>query len=138
MKQTKMTRWVLKVYSGFLCLLALGITPLTAIAAKNLSIGLLYDGTVGNSVIEATLLRKEIRNILEPDYKVSFITAEGLWTSEGVEEQLSRLLNDKSTDIVITMGLVGSHIAGHTPGLSKPVIATFVPDPVLQKIPLSQ
>ena len=105
--------------------------------AKSMSIGLLYDGPIGNSIISDRLIQNEIRSILEPDYQVKFVARAGNWNSDTVEQELSTLLGDAKIDIIITMGIVGSHIAGKRAELAKPVVASFVPDPTLQQLPLS-
>ncbi|MGH1427907.1 MAG: TolC family protein [Arenicella sp.] len=109
-----------------------------AIAAKQLNIGMLYDGTSEGSVIDASLVKREIKTILEPEFSVNFSEENGEWTAEGIGENLESLLRDPNVDMVIPLGLYGSHAAGKIPVLKKPVIASFIPDPELQNIPLTK
>ena len=56
-------------------------------------------------------------------------------TLVGVRSVLDRALADRRTDLVVTLGVLGSHAAAQRASLPKPVLAPFVADPELQGLP---
>lgn len=56
-------------------------------------------------------------------------------TLTGARSALDRVLADPRTDLVITLGLLGSHAAAQRATLPKPVLAPFVADRKLQGLP---
>ncbi len=57
------------------------------------------------------------------------------WTFPNVRKALDRVLTDKRTDIVVTLGLLASHAAAHRANLPKPVIGAIIPERKIQNIP---
>jgi outer membrane protein TolC/ABC-type uncharacterized transport system substrate-binding protein len=57
------------------------------------------------------------------------------WTFPGVRNALERVLKDKRTDIVVTLGVLASHAAAHRADLPRPVVAAFVAEQKVQDIP---
>lgn len=106
--------------------------------AESVNIALVSDGAGARAVIPVKLLKQEIRTLLEPQFQVSFVERNGGWSEKGVSQTLQGVLGDPGIDIVITEGLVGTHIAGKLPSLNKPVIGVFVPEPKLQGLPLTK
>lgn len=105
--------------------------------AKTVTIALVSDGDGQQEVIQPELLKKEIQLLLEPEFKPVFIQKKGNWSRSGVDKALKESLSDNKINIIVTQGLIGSHLAGVTETLSKPVIAISVPSPKLQGIPIS-
>jgi len=60
----------------------------------------------------------------------------GDWTADGALRAVDALLADPAVDIVLTAGPLTSANAVRRQTLPKPVISTFVPDPVAQTLPL--
>lgn len=56
-------------------------------------------------------------------------------TLDGVRAVLDRVLADRRTDLVITLGVLASHAAAQRAHLGKPVIAPLVADPRLHDVP---
>ena len=128
----------LRISCSSLLLLVLIVISQVSYAAKSLTIGVLYDGTGESSVLDANLVKAEIKTILEPEFTINFVEKNGEWTAEGIAQNLDDLLLDSKIDMIIPLGLYGSHAAGKIETLKKPVIASFVPDPELQNIPLAE
>lgn len=105
--------------------------------SKNITIALVYDGQGAREMIPTEQLKKEIKELLEPQHKVSFVPFDGGWSEVGIQQVLQQSLSNPKLDMVITTGLVGTHIAGKTPVLNKPVIGTFAPEPRLQGLPIT-
>ena len=106
--------------------------------ARDVVIATIADGPLARELISQSLVKQEINNLIGDEFNVSFpaqYQVHGDWTVEGIQQQLNTLLNNDQVDFVITMGIVGSHVAGHTEKLSKPVIAPIVIDVGLQNIP---
>ena len=115
-----------------LCLVA------TAAQARSVVIATVADGPAAREFVGFSLIQQEIRNILGDEFDVSFpqdLQVHGDWTVNGIQSQLNALLANNRVDIIIATGIVGSHIAGHTQSLAKPVIAPIVIDVGLQNIP---
>lgn len=105
--------------------------------AKNITIGLISDGKGAREIIPTNQLKDEIRTLLEPQHSVRFVSLNGDWSQAGVKRALQQSLNNPQLTMIITTGLVGTHIAGKTPHLNKPVIGTFAPEPTLQGLPVT-
>lgn len=119
-------------------LLALG-AGLHADAATVVTIGVVADGPVARAMMQPEFLLAEARNVLGADIEMRFPEDKrlhGSWTREGIRAALDRQLSDPEIDVVLTLGLLSSYEAAHREPLSKPVIAPFVTDPVLQGYPL--
>ncbi len=62
----------------------------------------------------------------------------GGWTVEGIEQAIERQLRDPDVDIVITPGIIASHVVCAWGELPKPVIAPMVVDIDAQLIPFAR
>ena len=62
----------------------------------------------------------------------------GGWTVRGIEEAIERQLEDPDVDVVITLGIIASHVVCRWGELSKPVIAPTVVDIDAQSIPFAR
>jgi outer membrane protein len=60
---------------------------------------------------------------------------DGDWTLAGVRQALDRVLDDSRTGLVVTLGVMASHLAAHRANLTKPVLAPFVTNHTLQNLP---
>jgi outer membrane protein TolC/ABC-type uncharacterized transport system substrate-binding protein len=56
-------------------------------------------------------------------------------TLAGVRATLDKVLTDPRTDIVVTLGALGSHIAAQRVNLSKPTVAPFISNHGIQDLP---
>ncbi len=56
-------------------------------------------------------------------------------TLAGARAALERVLADRRTDLVVTLGVLASHAAARHPALPKPVVAPFVTNRGLQELP---
>ena len=87
------------------------------------------------------LIQQELLDLAQNDFDVQFpeaynIVADG--TAEGVAQAVQGMLGDEQIDIAITLGLLGSQIAGSQAPWPRPVLATVVLDAELQGLPLDQ
>ena len=121
----------------FIFLVLINIIAAQALA-RDVVIATLSDGPLAREFVPLTTVKQEIKAIVGDEFSVSFpdaVAVDGDWTVEGIQSQLDALLNNDQVDIILTMGIVGSHLAAHTEDLSKPVVAPIVVDVVLQQIP---
>jgi outer membrane protein TolC len=115
------------------------LAPCIAAAATSVTVGIVGDGPTARSMMDRDFLLGEARHVLGSELEIRLPDEKrlhGAWTREGVRAALDRQLSDPEVDVVLTLGLVASYEAAHREPLSKPVIAPFVTDPVLQGYPL--
>ena len=120
----------------FLCLLFCAY--INAIAAQEIIIATVSDGPLARELVSESIIQQEIQDIVGNEFDVTFpkeLHVNGGWTVAGINQQLQKVLADEQVDIVITMGVVASHLAAHIDVLNKPVIAPFIVDVQLQQIP---
>ncbi len=101
-------------------------------------IGIVEDGPLPRPIVPLAPLEKEIRGLAGDEFAVSMPADKRLhggWTLDGVGNALRRLLDDPDVDIVITTGLISSHLAAQFEDLPKPVIAMIIADVQLQQMP---
>ena len=106
--------------------------------AREVVIATLSDGPQAREFVLLTTVKQEIKAIVGDEFDVSFpasLAVDADWTVEGIQSQLDALLNNEQVDIILTMGIVGSHLAAHTENLSKPIVAPIVVDVALQQMP---
>ena len=106
--------------------------------ARPVIIGVLIDGPAQRELIPLKSLQQETRALLGKEFEVLFPADKqlnGAWSVNGIEVAAQRLLADPEVDIILANGLVSSHVLATEKFLPKPVIATVVADPVLQKLP---
>lgn len=120
-------------------LIVLGIAAVPpAHALPTVRIGIVLDGPWGRDAKAISLFKQEIRELNAGEFKVIFPanrTLHGNWTVSGVRKALNTLLKKKDVNIVIALGYAASHEAARRKKLAKPVIAPFVIDAELQRLP---
>jgi len=120
-----------------LLLAGVAVAP-AAIASSPVGIGFVVDGpwaTLEQFLVEA---KKEILELNQGEFDVRFPpdkTIRAGWDVAAIESAVESLLADPDVDILITVGVVGSHAAATREQLAKPVIAPFIADRGLQKLP---
>ena len=125
--------------------LAVSLSLTTGVAANNHGassrvavVAVIVDGPAQREVIPLDIVKTETQALIGNEFKVSFPDDKqinGNWTVDGIKAAARELLNDPEVDIILANGLVSSHILATQSTLNKPVIATVVADPVLQKLP---
>ena len=121
----------------YLCLIVLGLYA-SSVHAREVVIATVSDGPLAREFVDFSVIQREIKAIAGDEFEVVFPSAfrvHGDWTAQGINQQLDNMLNNPQVDIIITMGVVSSHLAAKIPKLSKPVIAPYIVDVVLQDIP---
>lgn len=106
--------------------------------ARDVVIATLSDGPLAREFIMLSTVEQEIKAIVGNEFNVMFpqsLAVDGDWTVLGIQSQLDSLLENNQVDIILTMGIVGSHLAAHTDDLSKPVVAPMVVDVNQQQVP---
>jgi outer membrane protein TolC len=131
-------RFWFKIVMFVLAMSTLLIAQQTNAQPQVVRIGVVVDGPwEGNEYVRG-LSQQEIGDLLRGEFDVRFpddkyIIAD--WTIQGVKSAIDRLLADPDIDLLITWGVIGSNDVTHRDGLSKPVIAPVVIDPVVQALP---
>jgi hypothetical protein len=91
-----------------------------------------------NELIKRTFI-DEIVALTSGDYDVQFpdeLSIQCDWSVDTVRDALNQLLNDKSCDMIIALGVIASNEVTHMRELPKPVIAPFIINPQLQETPI--
>jgi outer membrane protein len=110
-------------------------------AAPSVRIAVVSDGPAGRELFPPEVIEREALNVLGTDLRLTLPQNKrfaGDRTREGVNAALDRALADREVDIVLALGILGSHEAAQRAVLAKPVIAAAVIDPILQHFPLAQ
>ncbi len=118
----------------------LGATAGAPAAARPVTIGVLLDGPAERLQTLRPLVERELLALTAGEFDVRFPGDKQLagdWTLPGIGRQLERLLADPQVDLVMTLGVLGSHAAARRGRLPKPVIAPYVVDIDLQGLPHS-
>ncbi len=119
------------VFIGFLL-----FAPSLALA-KTVDIALIRDGPA-DSFLPLQQVKKEINTLLEGEFQVRYIETsqtDADWTLEGVNRVLQKIYNDKSVDIVITLGPVASNEVAKINRVTTPTIAATIINPNAQRLP---
>ena len=106
--------------------------------ARDVVIATLSDGPQAREFVLLSTVKQEIKAIVGDEFNITFpksLAVDGDWTVDGIQSQLDALLLNDQVDIILTMGIVGSHLAAHTEKLSKPVVAPMVVDVAVQQMP---
>lgn len=106
--------------------------------AKGINIGLIYDGQkeIDQPLIEE--IKYEVLKLNGREFDVKFPKDKAInanWQVDLINAGIATLSNDKSIDLIITQGLISSHLASQFKTLKKPVIATVVVDVNIQQFP---
>ncbi len=105
---------------------------------RPVNIGMIVDGPWEINDQFLNQFKKEILDLTAGEFDIRFPvdkTIVGDWSVESIDEGLDRLLADKEVDIIITGGVLASHLASGKGDLPKPVIAPFIIDEIAQDIP---
>ena len=106
---------------------------------KVVRIAVILDGPWQRNDEVRSAFEKEILDLTEGEFRVEFPAdkrAVGRWTTESVKSAFDRLMADRQVDMIIALGVIGSHVAGTLRSFRKPVLAPYVIDPILQGIPI--
>lgn len=101
-------------------------------------IGIVSDGPVARFPHLQAMFKDEIKNVTADEFDVRFpvkstLIADG--TAAGVRRMLDRLLADDRVDLILALGTIASNEACKRRDLVKPVVAPFIVDAALQKLP---
>ncbi len=102
------------------------------------NIGIVTDGPVASRPNMVDLFKNEILKMAEGEFQVHFpeeMVLESDSTQGGINRNLDILLENPETDLIITLGPIGSTESFKRTTLDKPVAAPFVFDASLQKAP---
>lgn len=105
------------------------------------TIGFLTDGPYQRQAYLGELLKDEIRDLLSGEFEVLMPAAayvQANYTIAGIEAALDSLLEMPDVDIIVTFGVISSHVAAHRPLLQKPVVAVVILSPELQGIQVAE
>ncbi|MCF8069407.1 MAG: TolC family protein [Desulfobacterales bacterium] len=101
-------------------------------------IGIIVDGPWQRDSNTPEIFKKEIRDMTSGEFDVTFPEDKqiiGNWTTDSVNKALDTLFSDKTTDIILTLGAIGSHEVCLRKDLKKPVVAPFIIDTKIQGLP---
>ncbi|MDH3890750.1 MAG: TolC family protein [candidate division Zixibacteria bacterium] len=127
--------------------LSIILLPLLAIAPAQdntssdlpvVNIAMVMDGPAAESDSFVGMFRLELTELLKNEFDIRF-PADKLvvsdWTNDGITSSIERLLSDEGVDILLTLGAYSTEYVCHKSDLPKPVVAPFVINIDLQKIP---
>jgi len=107
-------------------------------AKPTYNIAIISDGdTEYNAALEAAL-KNEITQLLSGDFNVKFpkeLYKNGHWNYSTIAAHVNKALKDKRSHMIITLGALSSHYISRKNRYPKPVIATAILDPKMQKVP---
>ncbi len=132
---SSMNGWTARSAVALSMVLAAG----TAHAARPFTIAIVSDGPSPVRMDYRADFREEIAAVLRSDFDLRFpedLQVEGAWTKASIDAVLDKVLSDRRTDVVVTLGVLSTHVAGLRDGLPKPVVGAFVIDPKAQGVPL--
>ena len=134
-----MYRSLFKFFALVLCVGAIGWSPDTlaqdAAGLPEVVIGIVMDGPFYQDRDIRNQVEIEIHALTSREFNVQFPAENQLlgdWSLERARVNLDVLLSDENVDIVITGGVLSSHLAATQRDLPKPVVATSVMDVNLQ------
>ncbi|MBN2013454.1 TolC family protein [candidate division KSB1 bacterium] len=107
---------------------------------KNVTIAVVLDGPTTNQQMMLESIEHEIKDLTRGEFNVQFPKDKqilGDWTLPGINKAIDKLLADRTVDIIITMGIIGSMDVCSRQLLPKPVIAPYILDTKLQDIPVN-
>ena len=107
-------------------------------SAQQITVATVADGPLARELVSESIIQQEIKDIVGNEFEIVFPKKwhlDGGWTVDGINRQLQKALADEQVDIIITMGVVASHLVAHIDDLAKPVVAPFIVDVELQQIP---
>ena len=110
-------------------------------AKQQVNIGIVLDGPWGRFQENIETVKQEIIELTGAEFDVAFpdsMLVDGEWNVAGINRAIDSLLANKETDLIITLGHVGSNEIAKRRDLSKPAIAAFLIDADLQGLPVSE
>ena len=133
----------LRLLSLCLCIVVFNtLFPVTSFSQSEglpiYNVGIITDGNTPRDLATTRMFQKEIETLAEDEFVVHFPKAmilSGGDTAKGVEQALDRLLANPDTDLVLALGSIASSEVFQRTGLPKPVVAPYVVDSVVQKLP---
>ncbi len=122
----------MKIFFLFLILLS------SLFAKPTYNIAILTDGNTEYSQALDSALKTEIIQLLSADYNVKFpkkLYKNGNWNYTKIAANINKSLKNPRSNMIITLGVLSSHYIARKHRFPKPVIATEIIDPKMQKIP---
>jgi len=110
---------------------------LTLFSKEQFNISLVVDGKVEYKENLEKALKEEIIQLVGRDFDVKFSKKHrysGGWDYIKIADSVNKALRDDG-DLVITIGGLSSHYAARKPSYRKPLVATTIIDPIMQKVP---
>lgn len=123
-------------FSAILLTLAASLAAARQLPIVNIAI--VADGPSERIASIRTLFIEEMRAVNRGEFDIQApieLQQEGDRTLAGVRLALNQVLTDSRTDVVVTLGVLGSHAAAQSNSLPKPVVAPVIPNHSLQNIP---
>lgn len=121
-----------------LVMLALPATAQSSRPLPVVHIAIVTDGPSARAAPLRDLFLQEIRAVNRGEFDIQApadLQLEADRTLAGVRAVLDRVLADPRTDLVVTLGVLGSHAAAQRASLPKPVVAPLVTNHGLQELP---
>ena len=129
------------IANTLLSLLIVVGTPGVAQTEPNLPIkyvAVVMDGPSERADVIRKLFVDEIRTVNRGEFEIRApddLQLKADWSLTGVRRALDRVIADKRTDIVVTLGVLASHAAARRSNLPRPVVATFIVERKAEYIP---
>jgi outer membrane protein TolC len=123
---------------AIVCVSVLLLAAPASARQEPVTIGVVLDGPIGRGTDDQSAIRDEMVALLSVDFQVNIPLDKQIqadWTLPGIQTAIDQLLADPEVDLVLTFGVVGSHLASLMGDLPKPVIAPLVIDPDFQGLP---
>ncbi len=105
---------------------------------KSVRIGIVTDGPLDRNDLILDLFKNEIKSLFAGEYEIVFPRDKlqiADWTVDGIRNAVSGIIADPDVDIVLAMGILASNEICLRKNLQKPVMAPFIIDREIQKIP---
>ena len=107
---------------------------------KSINLGVIGDcESVDGSDVLGIIL-EESRTLMSSEYRILLDQSNILYSkcsAKGVRDNLQQLLNDPGIDLIIGIDPISSHILASSGPYPKPVIASIVINPQVQKLPIT-
>ena len=103
--------------------------------AKNIQVGILYDGDSARFARLKSIFVKEIQSITNDSYKLSFPAGSSLsggWNTEHINQAFDRLMASDNVDMILVLGDVSSYEVCKRHNFTKPVFAVNAVNPKLK------
>ena len=107
-------------------------------ALPTYNIGIITDGPLAMQPNVIDVFKKEITQMASGEFHIKFPQAmvlEADSTLTGINSHIDTLLSNPETDLILTLGAIGSTEAVRRKNLSKPTVAPFIYDAELQQAP---